>query len=134
MYPKNEIMFPHSSVLAVRSLRGPEWEALVARVAGLPETDEDSLAFCLMMIRVCECLNCDLGSYKASLGCNTCARRAAGSTKITDEMLLSEFQRAREDVTRYLTEGVLCIPGDQEPMSEEQGGREDTAVTEKAEP
>ena len=46
MYPKNEIMFPHKSIPSLRSLRGPEWQALVDRVAGLPETHEDSLAFC----------------------------------------------------------------------------------------
>ncbi len=121
MYPKNEIMFPHKSIPALRHMRGPEWQALVERVAALPETHEDSLAFCLMMIRVCECLNCDLGSYKASLGCNTCARRAAGSSKATDEMLLAEFERAREDVRRYLTEGILCIPSEEElPTREEE--------------
>jgi len=120
MYPKNEIMFPHKSVPALRSLRGPEWQALVDRVASLPETHEDSLAFCLMMIRVCECLNCDLGSYKASLGCNTCARRAVGSAKVTDEMLLQEFERAREDVARYLTDGTLCIPAEDEGSDHEE--------------
>ncbi|MBC7222750.1 MAG: hypothetical protein H5T59_00485 [Anaerolineae bacterium] len=120
MYPKNEIMFPHKSIPALRSLRGPAWQELVDRVAALPETHEDSLAFCLMMIRVCECLNCDLGSYKASLGCNTCARRAAGSTKATDEMLLAEFARAQEDVRRYLTEGILCIPSEEEQTGEDE--------------
>lgn len=120
MYPKNEIMFPHKSIPALRSLRGAAWQELVDRVAALPETHEDSLAFCLMMIRVCECLNCDLGSYKASLGCNTCARRAAGSTKATDEMLLAEFARAQEDVRRYLTEGILCIPSEEEQASEDE--------------
>ncbi|MGQ9585064.1 MAG: hypothetical protein ACUVXG_06640 [Anaerolineae bacterium] len=113
-------MFPHKSVSALRLMRGPEWQALVNRVASLPETAEDSLAFCLMMIRVCECLNCDLGSYKASLGCNTCARRAAGSTKLTDEMLLQEFARAREDVERYLKDGILCIPTEEEVRGDEE--------------
>ncbi|NLE76973.1 MAG: hypothetical protein GX605_09510 [Chloroflexi bacterium] len=114
MYPKNEIMFPHKSIASLRMLRGPEWQALADRVAKLPETDEESLAFCLMLIRICECLNCDLGSYKASLGCNTCARRAAGSTKANDADLLEQFARARQDVARYLRDGILCIPSDDE--------------------
>ncbi len=102
MYPKSEILFPHKSVQALKDLRGPRWQKLVERVAGLPETDLDSLAFSLLMIRVCDCLNCNLGSYKASLGCSACARRAVGGFKGSDEELLRKFEQAKREVEEFL--------------------------------
>ena len=76
MYPRSELLFPHRCVSALRRLRDRPWQELVERIAKLPETHEDSLAFSLMMIKLCNCLKCDLGSYKASLGCCACAQRA----------------------------------------------------------
>lgn len=49
MYPRTEILFPHRSISALKGLRGDLWQVLVDRVAVLPETHEDSLAFSLMM-------------------------------------------------------------------------------------
>jgi len=103
MYPRTEILFPHRSVSALKGLRdGGQWQKLVERVAALPETHEDSLAFCLMMIRLCDCMNCDLGSYKASLGCSTCARRAISAIKGSDAVLMRHFEKAKEEVLAYL--------------------------------
>ena len=72
------------------------------RVAGLPERHVDALAFSLMMIKMDKCLNCDLGSYKASLGCCACARRAINSFKGTDSQLIGKFKEARKEVLEYL--------------------------------
>ncbi|MDY6893075.1 MAG: hypothetical protein SVO26_05100 [Chloroflexota bacterium] len=86
----------------LKRLRGPQWQALAARIASLPETHIDSLAFALMMIRMSKCMNCDLGSYKASLGCCACARRAINSHKGTDGTLIRRFERTREELLEYL--------------------------------
>ena len=102
MYPRNEILFPHRSVSALKDLRDSKWRQLVERIAALPETHVDALAFSLMRIRLCECLNCDLGSYKASLGCPTCARRAVMSVKGSDAILLRRFKKAKKDIVEYL--------------------------------
>jgi len=102
VYPRSEILFPHRSMQALRNLRGRKWQKLVEHVANLPETDEESLAFSLMMIRICDCLNCDLGSYKASLGCSACARRAISAVKEPDEVLLKRFEQAKREVLEYL--------------------------------
>jgi len=98
----SEILFPCKAIGAVANLRGPEWQALVAHVAALEDTHEDKLAFCLMMVRLSECMKCDLGSYKASLGCASCARRAVNSAKLTDAALLKRYERARVEVRDYL--------------------------------
>jgi len=102
MYPRSEILFPHRCVKTLKRFRGLQWRALVKRIAALPETHVDSLAFSLMMIRLNKCLNCDLGSYKASLGCCACARRAVNSFKGSDSQLIDKFERTKKDLVEYL--------------------------------
>ena len=67
-----------------------------------PEIHEDSLSFCLMMIKLCDCLNCELSSYKASLGCSTCSRRVVSSLKVSDAALFKRFDAARQELLAYL--------------------------------
>lgn len=98
----SEILFPCKAIPAVANLRGPEWQCLVAHVMALPDTHEDKLAFCLTVVRLSECMKCDLGSYKASLGCASCARRAVNSAKLTDAALLKRYERARVEVRDFL--------------------------------
>ncbi|MDW8102579.1 MAG: hypothetical protein RMK30_06855 [Anaerolineae bacterium] len=78
----------------------------------MPETHEESLAFSLLIIRLCNCLNCNLGSYKASLGCVTCAKRAVIGFKESDEALLKLFEQARREVAEFLAsvpeDELLC--------------------------
>jgi len=102
MYPESEILFPPRCILGLKGLRDEQWDELVGRVSVLPETHEDSLAFCLMMIKLCKCLRCDLGSYRASLGCCTCAQRAIKGFKGSDRALLRYLSRARREVQSYL--------------------------------
>lgn len=102
MYPQSEILFPHRCVVNLKRLRGPKWQTLIERVAVLPERHVDALAFSLMMIKMNKCLNCDLGSYKASLGCCACARRAINSFKGTDAQLIQKFEAAKKELLEYL--------------------------------
>jgi len=102
MYPESEILFPTRCIPGLRRLRDEEWDELVERVSALPETHEDSLAFCFMMIKLCKCLRCDLGSYRASLGCCTCAQRAIKGFKSSDKTLMRYYARARREILRYL--------------------------------
>lgn len=102
MFPRSEILFPQKSILGLKDLRDVKWCELVERVAALPEIHEDSLSFCLMMIKLCDCLNCELSSYKASLGCSTCSRRVVTSLKVSDSALLKKFDAARQELQAYL--------------------------------
>ena len=103
MYPRSEILFPHRCLVSLKRMRGPEWQRLVERIADLADTHEDSLAFALMMIRLSGCLTCDLDSYKASLGCCTCAKRAINAFKGSDKVLTRKFEEARAELKDYLT-------------------------------
>lgn len=102
MYPESEILFPTRCITPLARLRGEDWRELVEYVAALPETHEDSLAFSLMMIRFNSCLTCDLDSYRASLGCVTCAKRMIAGFKGADKALLRKFDEAKEEVITYL--------------------------------
>lgn len=99
MYPDSEILFPARSIPELRSARsGLAWTTLIDRLSALPEMHEDVLSFSLMMIKLGNCLTCDLDSYRASLGCNQCARRTVQSFKGNDDKLLVKMDEARTEL------------------------------------
>jgi hypothetical protein len=102
MYPESEILFPSRVIPLLEDLRGDEWRQLVGKVKKLPETHVDALAFSMMMITIGGCLTCDLDSYRASLGCATCAKRTIGSFKGTDKVLKKQFEDARKEVSAFI--------------------------------
>lgn len=102
MYPQSEILFPYRAIPHLRSARGKIWQELVAQVASQKDGKEDTLAFSLMMIRMCDCLHCDQSSYRASLGCVSCAQRAVMSAKASDVMLRQTFERTRQEIRQLL--------------------------------
>ena len=104
-----EILFPHKSVASLTAVRNGKWRELVRRVSSLPEDHPDSLAFSLMMIRQCGCLDCNPDRYKALMGCSACAKRTVGSYKGADEGLVRVFQKARSEVDDYLKERDLEV-------------------------
>jgi len=107
MYPDSEILFPSRCIPQLRDLRKKEWADLVQRIIELPDGHEDVLAFSLMLIGMASCLTCDLDSYRASLGCCTCARRTVAGFKGADRDLVVKFEQAREEVREFLDSGKL---------------------------
>ncbi len=102
-----EILFPHKSISALTGLRDSKWRELAKHVASLPEDNPESLAFCLMMIKQCGCLDCNPDRYKALMGCAACAKRTILAYKGADENLLRAFRQARGEINRYLEGEVL---------------------------
>ena len=109
MYSRCEILFPHSRVSGLKKLKGEDWQKLTERVALLPETHQDALAFSHMMIKLCDCLNCDLSSYKAALGCSACSQRTINALRDTDQQLLRRFEKSRQEVTLYIDEINISV-------------------------
>ncbi len=107
MYPDSEILFPPRCIPQLRTLRGPEWAALMERLSALPDEHEDVLGFSLMMIKLGSCLTCDLDSYRASLGCCVCARRTVSGFKGSDGDIIRLFEETRQEVREYLALGRL---------------------------
>jgi hypothetical protein len=109
MYPDSEILFPSRCIPQLRDLRGPDWAELIDHIAACPDGHEDVLGFSLMMIRLGSCLTCDLDSYRASLGCCTCASRSVAGFKGSDRELIRSFEETREEVRGYLASNQ--VPG-----------------------
>ena len=99
--PRTELLFPPHLIPDLKDLRGNEWRELVDRVANLPETDPDTLAFCLMMIRLNACMGCVSGSYRFMRGCELCSQQTISRFQGTDEELIALFYQAKEDLERY---------------------------------
>ena len=119
MYPKAELLFPPRLIASLRDLRGPEWAAQVERVAKLPETDAESLAFALMMIRLDGCVKCHEGSFKYMRGCQLCATQTVMQFKGTDADLLELYQKARRDISAYLAGEPIDMDEDEREAVEE---------------
>lgn len=106
VHSKAELLFPAHLIPNLRDLRGTEWRELVDRVAALPETHPDSLAFVLMMIELNGCLKCNSNNYKFLRGCFLCATQTVQSYKGSDGDLLELYQRAKRDLGQHLQQGV----------------------------
>lgn len=106
VHTKAELLFPAHLISSLRELRGPDWQALVDRVAALPETHPDSLAFVLMMIELDGCLRCNSNNYKFLRGCYLCATQTVQSYKGSDTDLLKIYERVKQDLTQHLDQGI----------------------------
>jgi hypothetical protein len=97
-----ELLFPHWAVRALKDARGPKWKKLVQEIATRPETDTDSLAFHLTMVRLNSCLTCDVRKYFERGGCARCASTNLGFSKETEESLLARYRASRKQVAEEL--------------------------------
>lgn len=100
-----DVLFPPRVIPQLRDLRGPAWRNLIDRVS--QHTDEshiDVLAFSLLMIRHCNCLNCNAHSYRAMRGCSTCAVQVVSRIRVTDDELIREFYAICEELKAKLPE------------------------------
>jgi hypothetical protein len=110
MYPDSEILFAPHCIPELRDLRGPEWADLVDQIASLPDGHVDVLGFSLLVVELSSCLTCDLDSYRATLGCCTCAQRSVSGFKGDDEELIALFESKRREVREYLESDEVPTP------------------------
>ena len=109
-HAKAELLFPAHLISSLRDLREEEWQRLVDRVAALPETHTDSLAFVLMMVELDGCMKCNSNNYKFLRGCYLCATQTVQSFKGSDQELLDMYERAKQELSLQLQQGVM--PGE----------------------
>jgi hypothetical protein len=117
--PRTELLFPPHLIRDLKDLRGDEWRKLVEYVASLPEIHPDTLAFCLMMIRLNACMSCVSGSYRFMRGCELCSQQTIARFQGTDEELIALFEQARHDLAHYTEEPIELVPDSPEPEIEE---------------
>lgn len=101
-HSKTEYLFPSYLIDQLRDLREDEWRQLVDQVNGLPETHPDKLAFMLMMVEVCDCLQCSSTCYKYLRGCSLCATQMVRSFKGSDADLLRMYRTAQQRIAQEL--------------------------------
>jgi len=106
LHAKAELLFPAHMIGSLRDLRGEEWRALVDRVSALPETHPDNLAFVLMMVELDGCMRCNSNNYKFLRGCYLCATQTVQSFKGSDQELLDMYDRAKQELSLQLQQGV----------------------------
>lgn len=106
IHTKAELLFPAHLISSLRELRGEEWRSLVDRVAALPETHFDSLAFVYMMIELDGCLRCNSNNYKFLRGCFLCATQTVQSYKGADSDLLELYSKAKRELSQNLKQDV----------------------------
>lgn len=100
-----EFLFAHWAVPKLNDLRGPRWRALVERVAALPSTHPDALAFALMMVRLNGCVACTAQRYRERDGCANCSRFVLTTlAKESEASLLARFRAAQKEVAASLQE------------------------------
>ena len=98
---RTEFLFAHWAVPALKDLRGPRWNALVTRIAGLPSTHPDSLALALTMVRVNGCVTCDARRYRERGGCGNCSQFMLKTMNREDEAsLLARYRAALKEITQ----------------------------------
>ena len=113
--PRTELLFPPRLIADLGDLRDEEWRELVEHIASLPEVHLDSLAFCLMIIRLNACLSCISGSYRFMRGCELCAQQTIARFQGTDEELIAAFQQARDDLVHYAEQPIDLVPDPPKP-------------------
>ena len=97
-----DLLFPPRLIPSLRSLRGPDWQALVDRVMPLDQDDVERMSFVLMMIRLSSCTSCHADSFRALRGCTLCANQSVRRFHGSDDDLLQLYREAREEIEGYL--------------------------------
>lgn len=101
-----ELFFPARLIPILRDLRGERWRQLVDRVAKLPDTHPDTLAFVLMMIKLGPCMKCHSNNYRFLRGCALCSTQSIQAFKGTDLELIHLYREAQDEIQQYLHGGV----------------------------
>ncbi len=103
MYPDSEILFPTSLIPELRDARpGVAWQKLIDRLSKVGEHSEEALAFSLMMVRLNNCITCNLDSYRATIGCLQCSKRTLRTFRGKDEQIAEKLQEARAEMRKFL--------------------------------
>jgi hypothetical protein len=116
--PRTELLFPPHLIPDLRDLREDGWRELIDYITSLPETHPDTLAFCLMMIRLNACLGCVSGSYRFMRGCELCSQQTIARYQGTDEELIALYHQAKEDLESRAEDLADLLAEVPEPDSE----------------
>ena len=101
-----ELLFPARLIPILRNLRGEQWRQLVDRVADLPHTHPDTLAFVLMMVKLGPCMKCHSNNYRFLRGCALCSTQSITSFKGTDGELIKLYRQTQDEIHQHMRRGA----------------------------
>ncbi len=104
MFSQNKTLFPVNVIPTLRNARGEEWLALIDSLKPLSEDDARTLGFCLSMINLNGCIDCETDSYRAMRGCDQCSLQTLQRFKGTDNELLVKYRQSIADVQTFLSQ------------------------------
>ncbi len=107
MFSQNDTLFPVKAINALRDARGETWAELIDQLKSLSEDDARTLGFCLSMINLNGCIDCETDSYRAMRGCDQCSLQTLHRFKGTDEELLVKYRQSIADVQTFLSQRSL---------------------------
>ena len=84
----------------LKGLRGPEWDKLVDFVLDQASEDE-KLAFALMIVRLVGCSGCNADSFRAMRGCTKCAQQSIRRFRGEDKDLTKLYEKAKIEIKNH---------------------------------
>lgn len=90
----------------LRDLADDTWAQLVDQVNMLEPYHTQRLAFELLIVHWCGCVNCQADSYRAMQGCVQCAIQAVRRMRNTQTDLLVLFTDAMSEIETYMENKV----------------------------
>ena len=96
-----ELIFPPKLIPSLRDFRDTSWAQLVDRIGGLERSHPERLAFELLIVRWCGCINCQADSFRAMQGCFLCASQAVRRYRGTSSDLKELFEETVREIKAY---------------------------------
>jgi hypothetical protein len=98
-----DLIFPPRVIPSLRELRGNEWERLIDIVENAELTDENRLAFVLLMVKMGGCTSCHSDSYRAIRGCTHCSQQTIRRFRGSDQELIGLYTQAVDEIKGHLS-------------------------------
>lgn len=98
-----EVLFPIRAIPGLKGLRGPKWDQLIDFILS-DASENEKLAFVLMIVRLVGCSGCNSDSFRAMRGCTKCAQQSIRRYRGEDVDLLKLFEKAKLEIEQQKKE------------------------------
>ena len=92
-----EVLFPVRAIPGLKGLRGPEWDQLIEFILS-DASENEKLAFVLMIVRLVGCSGCNADSFRAMRGCTKCAQQSIRRYRGEDTDLLKLYEKSKLEI------------------------------------
>ena len=99
----HKIFFDISKIKHLYGVRGQQLDSLIDLVVNSDDESLEKVAFVKLIASLSICKTCDINQYRAaSRGCALCAEDSLKRTELSDEKLISQFNKNIEQIKTYL--------------------------------